>query len=802
MIGFTSQPTWWTTRYGPAPYTSDNLVLWGDLAAGINWNNGDPIVVTQCIRPQLLQVLPVDSEGNLVSPFVSIVGNYDGRSFRGDWKVGDVASTEFAYRRSSSWPFDLMKILALTKPANFYSLGVDVDNYKYNEEFNQFLVNDRSHLVISDVEIYGSGTAKTSYINWIVDFEKQVGIDSTQTTTDLLDNLDVRLVYRVAGFTDKTLVNFYVEKGSPNSNNASLLIPTESLDVLLYDNIPFNKIIYSGIIVQNAGSGWKVFGNSQTKAYFTISKPKINGNYNLVRVEGESVQIAKDYFENTEILVPYGTEFVSKQDLAQFIGSYGNYLTTQGVLFDQIESGLDINWNQMVAEYLYWTQSGWGLSSLINLNPAANLITIQKDSCVVQPLTLQRQNFVLNQNLYPIQAVDLSVVRDDTLFSARPLNQGDTVAYGQFNISNFEHGVVFNNVTLFNDVIYNLITGLRQNRITARGTKTADWNGTIDTQGFILNQDNIQEWNNITKYTKGSIVTYKNKYWVSLRVLEPSMTFDGRYWKETDYNEIQKGLLPNPSTRSFESTLYYNTNTPNLSKDADLLSWSLIGYRPRDYMALADLTDITQVNVYKNLIKEKGTRIATENFKGITLPQGGIDYEVYENWAIKTGEFGGVLDNNFVDFRLNQNQLTGNPSIVGLTTGTFTNGVQQEVPLYSVFNYGRPITNPNILPTLPAGTPNKLYPDAGYVNFNDITTFGYYYNDLNLAQTPLSQLYVGQYVWVADYNSTWQVYTPIANGNIIQLLNNLNGTVTLEFAQPHGLTKYQTIAIINFNDVN
>jgi hypothetical protein len=800
MIGFTSQPTWWTSRYGPAPYTSDNLVLWGDLAAGINWNNGDPVVVTQCVRPQLLEVLPVDSEGNLVSPFVSIVGNYDGRSFRNDWKVGDVASTEFAYRRSSSWPFDLMKILALTKPANFYNLGVDVDNYKYNEEFNQFLVNDRSHLVISDVEIYGSGTAKTSYINWIVDYEKQVGIDSTQTTTDLLDNLDVRLIYRVAGFTDKALVNFYVEKGSPNSNNASLLIPTESLDVLLYDNIPFNKIIYSGIIVQNAGSGWKVFGNSQTKAYFTISKPKINGNYNLVTVEGESVQVAKDYFENSEVLVPYGTEFVSKQDLAQFIGSYGNYLTTQGVLFDQIESGLDINWNQMVAEYLYWTQSGWGQGSLINLNPAANLITIQKDSCVVQPLTLQRQNFILNQNLYPIQAVDLSVARDDTLFSATPLNQGDTVAYGQFNISNFEHGVVFNNVTLFNDVIYNLVTGLRQNRITARGTKTADWNGTIDTQGFILNQDNIQEWDNVTKYTKGAIVKYKNKYWVSLKVLEPSMTFDSRYWKETDYNEIQKGLLPNPSTRSFESTLYYNTNTPNLSKDADLLSWSLIGYRPRDYMALADLTDITQVNVYKNLIKEKGTRIATENFKGITLPQGGIDYEVYENWAIKTGEFGGVLDNNFVDFKLNQNQLTGNPSIVGLTTGTYTDGVQQEVPLYSVFNYGRPITNPNILPTLPANTPNKLYPDAGYVNFNDITTFGYYYNDLNIAQTPLSQLYVGQYVWVADYNGTWQVYTPIANGNIIQVLNNLNGTVTLEFAEPHGLTKYQTIAIINFND--
>jgi hypothetical protein len=220
----------------------------------------------------------------------------------------------------------------------------------------------------------------------------------------------------------------------------------------------------------------------------------------------------------------------------------------------------------------------------------------------------------LNQNFYPIQSTDLSVTRDSTLFSATPLNEGDTVAYGQFNISNFEHGIVFDNVTLFNDILYNLVTGLRQNRILTRGTKSADWNGTVDAQGFILNQDNIEEWSPNQKYTRGSIVKYKNKYWFSLKVLNAKDIFEEQYWKETDYNEIQKGLLPNSSTRSYESTLFYDTNKSNLDQDSDLLSWSLIGYRPRDYLALADLTDITQVNVYKNLIKEKGTRIAANSF--------------------------------------------------------------------------------------------------------------------------------------------------------------------------------------------
>jgi hypothetical protein len=258
-------------------------------------------------------------------------------------------------------------------------------------------------------------------------------------------------------------------------------------------------------------------------------------------------------------------------------------------------------------------------------------------------------NFVLNQNLYPIQSVDLSVVRNGTIFGATPLNQGDAISYGQFNISNIEHGVVFDNVTLFNDIIYNLITGLRQNRIYVRGTKTADWNGTLDAYGFILNQDNIVEWSREVKYSKGSIVKYKNKYWSALTIVQAKEVFDERDWKRTDYNEIQKGLLPNSQTRSYESTLYYDINNANLENDADLLSFSLIGYRPRDYMALADLTDITQINVYQNLIKDKGTLNAASAFKGATLAQGGIDYDLYENWAIKSGEFGGILNDNFIN---------------------------------------------------------------------------------------------------------------------------------------------------------
>jgi len=805
MLYYPNQPSWWTERYGPAPYTSDNLVLWNDIANGVRWEDGVPVTVPELARPGLLNILPVDSAGNLVSPFVSIVGNYNPNTFQKDWVVGDDGPTELSYRRSSTWPFDFMRLQALMKPAEFFNLGVWVDNYKYNAEFNQYLVNDRSHLVPNEIPVYGSGTAVTSYLNWIVDFEKQQGIDATTNLTTLFNNLDVRLVYRLAGFSDQNQLAFYVEKASPNTTSSSLLIPNESYNILLYDNQPFDRIPYSSVVVQQNDGYYTVFGNAQQFAYFTVLNPVYDGQTYAIDIQSAKVKVAKNY-STKETIVPYGTSFYSTQELAQFLTSYGAWLQDRGMIFQDIQNGLEVTWNQMVAEFLYWSQTGWGTGSVITLNPAATLLTIDKVDCVVQPLTIQDQNFVLNQNLYPIQLKDMCIERNDTQFTLHALNQGDAFSYAQFDLGNFEHGIVFDNTTQFNDTIYNLVTGLRQIRINVRGAKTADWNGTVNAWGFILNQDNVQEWSPNLKYTKGQIVLYKNKYWVAQRVIEPTATFNQQNWKETNYNAVQIGMLPNPSTRSFESALYYNTNVSNLSQDANLLSYSLIGYRPRDYLATADLTDVTQINVYQNLIKNKGTRNAVNAFQGVTLPQGGISYNVYENWAILQGEFGGVANNNFVQFRINQANMTGDPSIFSLTNGVYTPGSMQEIPIYSLYNYKHNIDNPNILLTTNDAEPSttNIYPDAGYVNFNDVKMSSYFYSGLPRATditgqiVPIQNFYVRDYVWLANFLNTWNVYSLKPIGQVIQVRNNLNKTATITFAEPHGLSKLQPLAIVNF----
>jgi hypothetical protein len=803
MIGYTDQPTWWETRYGPAPYTSDNLILWTDMENGYDYNDGNPVTITLFKRPGLLEIIPVDSQGNLKEPLNCVIGSYNPLTWNRSWIVGDDAPAEYSYRKSSTYPFDLMRIQALTKPALFYNLGADLDNYKYNAEFNQFLVNDRTHLVPSNIEIYGNGTAKTSYINWIVDYQKQLGVDATTKIKTLLSNLDVRLVNRLAGFSDKVMLKFFVEKGNPVSPNPSLLIPDESYQVLLYNNQPSDKITYSGVIIQKTEYGYTVYGNNQTSAYFSILEPVMNGARTSITVGDVTVSVPVNYGPNT-IIVPYGTLFYSEQEVAQFLIAYGKRLESQGMKFEQTIDDVTINWVQMVNEFLYWTQSGWSVNSVVTLNPSADNLTIDKESLVVQPLTYAGRNFILNNNMYPIQNKDLNIFRDSTLFNVTPLNEGDALSYGQFDLSNIEHGIVFDNVTLFDDIIYNLVTGLKQDRIYVRGTKSAEWNGTVFASGFIINQDNIEQWAAGVKYAQGSIVLYKNKYFTALTTVQPNAKFIENEWKETNYNEIQKGLLPNSSTRSAESALYYNSDKANLEQDSDQLSFSLIGFRPRDYMASADLTDITQVNVYKNMIKDKGTLNAIKAFKGANLPQGSIDYDVYENWAILQGEYGGVLNNNFVQFLLSEKLLTGNPSIIGLSNGNNVDGAQQLVPIYSLINYGTDVTSSNILPLI-ADDSNTALPNAGYVNINDVKMSAYTYSNLSTAVgsnglvVPIDNLYVNNYVWLANYNSNWQIFTPESIGQVIQVSANLNNTSTVTFKEDHNLNQYDIFAIVNFD---
>ena len=814
MLGLSQQPTWWTTRYGPVPYTGDNLVLWDDIQAGYVADPTAPYYIPKYKRANLsTYFIPSGSEGALLSPLQSVVGSYDPNAFRKSWVVGDGGPAEAAWWMSSSYPFAVMRLLALTRPAEFFSLFADRDLYKYDTELEQYLYNGRYRLDANGVQVYGghvntvnntiTPVSKASYINWIVDYNQQLGINSTDALEDALASLDVRLCWRTASFTDKQYLKVYTERSSPDSQNSSLLLPDESYNLLLYKNVPFSSVAYSAVIVQAVENGYAVLGYSTTDAYFNILASRTNGQLQTVESGGSSVRVPKQYTTDV-VQVPYGFVFTTQSAMVDFLLSYGQYLTSQGLIFgEDRENGYSLDWQQMAREFLYWANQGWGVNSLINLNPAATQLVTEQPGAVIDNLMMQNvENIMLDQNRLPFDARNLIIERLENRFSVTTDNPRRAIAYANLRYTSYENLVILDNVSIFNDLIYNPTTAARQNRINVVALTTTEWDGTLNAQGFVLNQDNVQNWVSNRKYAKGEIVNFKNNYWSAQTIVQPKREFVYSDWVKSDYTKIQKGLLPNIANKADQLANSYDTQTANLERDTDLLSFGLIGFQPRDYMVALNLDDTSQVNLYQQFIGSKGTTLAAEIFTGANLGKEVADYQIYEDWAIRRGTYGANANRSYFELQLNEALLQSDPVTIQVIDVGETSVANQTVYLNDVWRESYKLTSPNILPTTTTTITDTALPNAGYVNIDDVDITVFSLNDPSAIAAELDNIGDGTRIWVAKTNSfDWNVYRATQTpGKINRVSDNLDGTSLVTFSAIHNRTRGDILIVRFFNE--
>jgi len=825
MLGFAIEPTWWENRYGPAPYTQDNLVLWDDLAAGYVADPVVPYYKPEYARPDLTTVIPTGTEGELLSPFNSVVGvafnQYNGAAqFNKSWAIGDGGPVESSWWNSSAYPFSVMHVLAVTRPAEFFALFADRDLYKFDTDYNQYLYNGRYRLNANQLEIYGDGVSKASYIDWIVDFNRQSGINSTQALTADLDNLDVRLCYRMASYSDKQYIKLYTEKSSPNSTNNTLMIPDESYNIVLYKNQPFDRIVYSSIAIQKVSGGYAVFGYGTTQPYFNILQSQAVGRLQEYSSGGITVRVPT-FYSNNVVQVPYGFIFSNETAVSDFLLSYGKLLENQGLTFDNIsENNYVLDWSRMVDEFLYWSQQGWNTDAIINLNPLAAKLTVTRAGAVVDSIVTETsENLLLDQNSRELPTRTLNIVRIDNTFVIQPLST-QTISFIDLKFTNFEHMIVLSNRSVFGDLIYDPTTGARQSRLTLVAVTTADWNGTLDTPGFILNQDNVEEWTGLRTYSKGQIVKYKNVYWSALKIVQPTEKFDFNDWVQSDYTQMELGLLPNLANKANQLANSYNINTANIELDNDLLAYGLIGYKPRQYLAALNLDDVSQVNIYRQFLDTKGTILAAELFKSANLGKEAADYSIYENWAVQRSVYGANANRSFFELRLNRALLDANPSLVQVVLPQQPSSADQQILLSDVWRQSYKLTSPDILPTTTELPTDTGLPSAGYVSLDDVDITVFDINSTASLSANIDAIQVGTSIWVAKINDyDWNIYRAQAvPGQIQHVCDNLNGTSRVIFSGNHGLVAgdkliikffdievngvYQVLSVLNLTTVN
>lgn len=761
MLGFSQKPAWWEDEYGVAPYTNGNLVLWDDLENGLIKEPGNNRVDERFKRENLTKVIPVDSEGNLLNPFVSIVTNYSRPDFKKSWVFGDHGPVENAWRRSSSYIFALQRLYALTKPAQYFALSIDRDKYKFNTALNQYLFDSRYRLDVRNIEVQTTEQPKHSYVSWIADYHNNNGCPCVEIT-EQLSKVDVRLCYRMASFTDKNYLKIFTDKSTPDSSNASLLIPDQSYDLLLHKNQPLTELQYSAVIVQKTDDGYSVFGHSKTQQYFEIyqsvrdSKGEVLGDY----------IIPKTFTKNVTV-VPYGYVFTSKGSVIDFLVSYGAFLESKGLVFNTVENSNELNWGKMAQEFLSWSAHDWGNGSIVNLNPCAMSLEFNKELLIVNNINASAVD-ALDQNGLPLTPNDYVITRLDNSFKVATINN-KSFNFLKIKTVSYEHLLVLDNISVFNDLIYKPVTGLRQQRLKLIGFTTFEWNGQLDAQGFILNQDNVEEWKENTFYSMGNIVKFKNAYWSAIEKLEPANDFNFDKWAKIDYNSINKGLIPNIANKAKQINEYYNKKTTNLESDVDLLAMGLIGFRPRSY--LNSLGDVSQVSFYTDFIGNKGTKQNADVFRNVKFNKKVTDYEIFENWAISEATYGSSDNKVFVELDLDSSKLYNNPSIIEIVSNTSDSvSAHQQVKLNDIYNQSKIHTNENIFPTRTSKITDTNLPSAGYVRTNDIDIALFTLSELTgPAGIPFANtIKEGTLIWVAKDNSyDWNVYRAGEGSNIL-----------------------------------
>lgn len=811
MLGFSTRPDWWIDFYGPGPYTGTNKLLWDDLEAG-RIRQGDRAGIDPLfVRPGLSQIIPLDDSGNLLSPVVVLTAAYRSNQAGGSWNVGQVGPIEHAWRTSSEFPFAVQQALALAKPGRYFGLYADVYGYAKNVELNQYLTADTNrHITQQDIGIHGDTAGGVvfrgaGYLNWIVDYLTNQGINPVTKINSLLHKYEVKLAYKVAGFTDHKYLQILAEQVSPASTSDSIVIPDENYKVHLYKSTPVDTLNYSAVIVEKTNTGYSVRGYNLTNPYFTIIPSEINNNSYQIAVLNKSARIYNGY-QNLKITVPYGYEFTSQQQVVDFLVSYERYLIAQGFVFEERDNDLGEirNWKLSAKEFLFWAQQGWKEGSVLVLSPVANTISVITAGSIVDGVEdSQYGSKVLDQNYNLVKTNNYTILRSPTNFKLSLTEGSNLIGFIGLNLVQYEHVLIFDNTTVFNDVIYQPESGNRQYRLKLIGQRTAGWDGSLTAPGFIYNSGLISSWNQGKDYLKGDLVEYKNQYYTALENVIASPKFEFKYWKQIESSQIKTGLLPNFSTLAASGQSYYDSYGQIKDKDQIENSHALIGFKPRQYLSDLGLTETSQIEFYKGYIKQKGTANAINQMLDAVFNNLNSDIKFYEEWAVRVGEYGALASNPFVEVALDEKAFGVNPAVARFLSADEANtgdGVTLFNESHLHKSYGDYTGNIALNRTINSYIDSDI-PNAGYVNLADVDLAIFdlaNYQDLNL---DIASMGSGYTIWCAkDFNQNWNVYRVTeTNVEITSVSNSLNGYVTFTTAAPHSLSKNDLFVVQDFD---
>ena len=643
------------------------------------------------------------------------------------WRIGDGAPVENAWKYSVEYPFAVVEALLIAKPGIFATVfsdptkittpSADARSYISTVTRKKWLFTDTADFLIhGDTSSTGEFITNIGYTQFIHAWLNFQGLNSSDNFAQKLRTLNIKLGHRFAGFVDKDTMRLTLDQYSATGSSTNLILPDDNITVDIHDSAYKTRNYYSGAIIEKTTNGWKVRGYDKKSGYFEVLQLDTNGSTESVQVGGdtvshsswsanvtysnnayvthnggfyraksdvpssetfnilfwqslnslpqESTATATYFQQSTDIVerVYYETEYTDIQTLFNFLIGLGRFQERAGYdlgTYD-VSIGAARDWLFGAKQYLFWTTGSWQVGNTIEISPLAGKLKFTPPSGFVAKVSRSERSMfsIVDQTGKAIEPTECDILREGTSIEITPPTGSEIYGIVLYS-KEIEHAMVIDNVTDFADTIFDPVINQRQNRIKLKATRTLNWDGKLSTQGFIVSGDELIP---------------------NLDNLAQTM---GRY--------TELGYVP-------------------VERDVYDASRRLYGYQERTYLNELDITDDQQFEFYKGMIQNKGTGSSLSRIaRSSKIVQG--DMNVYDEWAIKVGDFGDVANDQSIEINLNRANVVQDPQLITLafpqdTTGTVSkvNVVNAKHKYFDVptITINSPTTGSNVATVVPS----------------------------------------------------------------------------------------------------
>ena len=601
----------------------------------------------------------------------------------GVWKLGDGSPVENAFKYSSTYPFAVTEALLLAKPGRFATIFSDPTQLARPSVNNAQLLSKTTKkrwkfLDTADFKIHGDVDITTGkmitnigYTQFINSWLKFQGLDTVLNFVNPLRTLNVKLAHRMSGFIDKDTLSARTDQYSNDGNATSLIIPKENITTTLHSSNYKSRNFYSGVIVEQTKSGYRLRGFDKNRGYFEILERITTGKTVKVEVGGTAEAFSKwepnvtystgnivqyrenfykaplsitsgnvfdaklwqrlaklpqlgsatgiHYLETNNIVkrVSYESEFTTVQEVFDILIGLGDFQKQQG--FDFSEHSADIgavkDWAYSAKQFLFWTTGEWQIGNTIELSPvASNIKFVAPRGFIAKINRTDREQFsILDQNGQGVDPTECTIVRESDYIEVTPPVGKEIYSLMLFT-KEVEHALVFDNTTDFSDVIYNQTFNQRHKRIKLKGQRTSNWSGKFLSQGFIIDGDE---------------------------------------------------LLPNLDNLAESIGRYHEFGFIPVEKQVYEASRALFGYTEKDYLTELDIQDDEQFDFYRGMIQGKGTKESLGRIARSSAVISG-NVSIYDEWALRVGDFGDTDNNQSIELKLIKSDIKQDPQLITL----------------------------------------------------------------------------------------------------------------------------------------